>query len=106
MAARLDSLDEKGSSTRGGNGICKHMKYFVYILINGSKTKTYVGHTNDIQNRLKEHNSGESSFTERFGSWEVLYREVLDSKFDAIKKEKYFKSASGRKWIKKTLFDK
>ncbi len=80
------------------------MKFYVYILINNLKNKTYVGYTNNLINRLKEHNSGESFYTKRFGPWEIIFTEQFKTKNEAIKKEKYFKSASGRKWIKKTLF--
>jgi len=80
------------------------MKFYVYILINNLKNKTYVGYTNNLINRLKEHNSGESFYTKRFGPWKIIFTEQFETKNEAIKKEKYFKSASGRKWIKKTLF--
>lgn len=80
------------------------MKFYVYILINNLKNKTYVGYTNNLINRLKEHTSGESFYTKRFGPWEIIFTEQFKTKNEAIKKEKYFKSASGRKWIKKTLF--
>ncbi len=81
------------------------MKFTVYILMNSLKTKTYVGYTNDLYNRLNEHNRGESSYTKRFRPWEVIYTETFTTKDEAVKKEKYFKSASGRKWIKKKLFE-
>lgn len=81
------------------------MKYTVYILLNRDKSKTYVGYTNNLTNRLKEHNAGESSYTRRFGPWQIIHNELFESKNDAIKREKYFKSSAGRKWIKKNLFD-
>ncbi|MBW2180018.1 MAG: GIY-YIG nuclease family protein [Deltaproteobacteria bacterium] len=32
--------------------------YCVYILLNEAETKTYTGVTDDVEKRLKEHNSG------------------------------------------------
>ncbi len=79
------------------------VKYFVYILKSLSSNKTYVGYTNDIERRIKEHNSGKSSFTSRFMPWEILYVEEADSKEIALKTEKYYKSAAGRRKIKKLV---
>lgn len=73
------------------------MSYFVYILLNNLKTKTYVGYTNNLENRIKEHNSGESSYTRRFKPWKVVYTESFSTEQEALKKEKYYKSAAGRK---------
>ncbi|MBL7014472.1 MAG: GIY-YIG nuclease family protein, partial [Candidatus Marinimicrobia bacterium] len=34
------------------------MKYFVYVLYSESSDQYYVGHTEDIDRRLNQHNSG------------------------------------------------
>jgi putative endonuclease len=48
-----------------------------------------------------EHNSGLSLYTKRYLPWHIIYIEnFLDIK-DARKREKYFKSAAGRRFIKK-----
>lgn len=80
-------------------------KHQVYILLNSLKTKKYVGCTNDLGNRLREHNAGESFYTKRFKPWEIIYTKTCSTKLEAIKLEKYFKSSAGRKWIKKNLFN-
>jgi hypothetical protein len=36
------------------------MKFSVYILFSSSLQKFYTGQTHDLQNRLEEHNSGET----------------------------------------------
>lgn len=60
--------------------------------------------THNVNNRLFEHNSGKSFYTKRYLPWSVIYTEECDNVEEARKKEKYFKSASGRKFLKK-LFD-
>ena len=35
--------------------------YYVYILLNEAKTRTYTGVTDDVDKRLIEHNAGELS---------------------------------------------
>ena len=80
------------------------MSFITYILINKAKNKTYVGHTNDFKRRLKEHNSGKTTFPKRHAPWSIIHFEEFDDLKSAIKKEKYFKSATGRRWTKKNLF--
>lgn len=65
--------------------------------------KTYVGLTKNIEKRLSEHNSGKSHFTKSFKPWILIYKEVCDNMTDARKREKYFKSASGRKFLRKLV---
>lgn len=80
------------------------MAYFVYILYSAEYRKTYVGITNDLERRLKQHNSGYHLYTKRYMPWAVIYKEEVNDRIEARKREKYFKAASGRKWIKQNLF--
>jgi len=76
---------------------------YTYILKSVNYSKTYVGCTTDLERRLREHNSGESTFTKRFKPWELIYKEEFVNISDARKREKYFKSSSGRKKIKEII---
>ncbi len=80
------------------------MKYITYILKSQIAPKTYVGHTDSMDRRLSEHNNGKSIFTRRYKPWSILYTEEFTHENESIKKEEYFKSGAGRRWIKKTLF--
>lgn len=77
--------------------------YYVYILSSINFRKTYVGSTDDIIRRLSEHNSGRSKFTNRFKPWALIYSEELAGYSDARKRERYYKSGAGRKFIKTLL---
>jgi putative endonuclease len=79
------------------------MKYYVYILKSKNYNKTYIGYTNNLERRLREHNSGKSVFTSKFVPWELAYKEEFDQEIEARKKEKYYKSAAGRRKIKLIL---
>ncbi len=81
------------------------MNYFVYILYSKSANKTYVGYTNNLDRRLKEHNKGQNYFTKRNLPWEIKYTEEYNDVLSAKKREKYLKSASGRRSVLKKLFD-
>jgi len=71
--------------------------YYTYILISLNFPKTYVGRTIDLDKRVKEHNQGMSNFTRRFKQWKLLSFETFTSWEDSTKREKYFKSAAGRR---------
>ena len=81
------------------------MNYYIYIILSCSYKKTYTGITNDLDRRLKQHNSGYHLFTKRYKPWKYIYTEKLKTRDEARLKEKYFKSAAGRRWMKANLFD-
>ncbi len=72
----------------------------VYILKSESRLITYVGSTTDINRRLQEHNSGKNTFTRRYIPWVVVYTEEFENLQTARKRERYLKSAAGRRFIK------
>ena len=78
--------------------------YFVYILSSESAKKSYVGITNDLDRRLAEHNSGKHFYTKRHTPWKIVYTEEHTSQLDAHVREVYFKTAAGRRFMKKTIF--
>ena len=74
----------------------KPMRY-VYLLRSLSHpNQHYVGSTQDIHRRLKEHNTGGSSHTNKFVPWKCVVAICFtdDAKADAF--ERYLKSGSGR----------
>lgn len=75
------------------------MKYFVYVLKNDSG-KFYKGMTNNLSRRLKEHKSGHTITTSKMKNLEVAYFEEFDNFNDARRRELYFKSAAGRRFLK------
>lgn len=80
------------------------MSHTTYILISKITKKTYVGHTDNLNRRLLEHNKEKGVFSRRYAPWKVLYKETFLREVESIKREKYFKSAAGRRWMKRNLF--
>jgi putative endonuclease len=76
----------------------------VYILKSLNFDITYTGSTTDLIRRLKEHNNGECCYTRKYSPWRLMYREDFIDLSAARKRERYFKSCAGRKFIKKNLF--
>ena len=52
--------------------------YFIYILYSESANKYYVGHTDNLERRLFEHNNGMTRFTSNIASdWIIMYTCLL-----------------------------
>lgn len=75
-------------------------KFYAYILKSESADKHYYGHTADIDKRLSDHNLGLSKYTKRYKPWILIYSEEFVSRAKAIKRENFFKSYDGYKWLK------
>ena len=75
--------------------------YIVYILYSKKFDKTYVGYTKNLIGRFYSHNFlATKGYTIRYRPWEVMHVEVCDSKKQAMKIEKFYKSGIGRDQIK------
>jgi putative endonuclease len=69
------------------------MDYWVYMLKSiEKKPVTYVGHTKDLKNRLKLHNTGKGAKFTRGRKWTLIYKEKCKSKKMAIFKEYFIKN--------------
>ena len=80
--------------------------FYTYVLKSLIIRKFYTGYTDNLQDRLDHHNAGKSVYTKRYMPWEIAFSEAFQTKAEAIKREKYFKSAAGRRWLKKMLINK
>ncbi|TDH24011.1 GIY-YIG nuclease family protein [Segetibacter sp. 3557_3] len=77
--------------------------FYAYVLKSVSHNYYYKGHCHDLETRLRQHNSGMTQSTRPYLPFVIVYFETFDTEVDAIAREKYFKTASGRKFIKKKL---
>ena len=76
---------------------------YIYVLLSQKDHKFYVGYTKDIQNRLKEHNIGKVHSTKARRPLELIYWEGCISQKDATIREKYLKTAWGKRYLKGRL---
>ncbi len=76
------------------------MSFYVYVLKSDSTGKSYIGYSKDLNNRVEEHNNGKSISTRHGRPWQLIYHEEFQSRSDAVKRELYFKSIEGRKYLK------
>jgi len=75
------------------------MGYYIYIIQSQKNNSYYVGQTNNIEDRLKRHNSGRSKYTKNKLPWKLVYTEVFKTRKEAVKREKEIKNKKSRKYI-------
>ena len=75
--------------------------FVTYILFSKSINKYYVGHTEDLDERLRRHNAGDGKFTKRGIPWKVEWSFVNETKSNAILLENKIK----KRGIKRFLHD-
>lgn len=76
--------------------------YTVYVL-QDKYNKLYKGYTNNLERRLKEHKSGKTTTTSKMTDVKVIYTEIYIDGEQARKRERYFKTAAGRRFLKSRI---
>lgn len=74
--------------------------YYVYVLHSSLDRFFYVGFTTDLRQRLHEHKSGKVPSTKNRLPLVLVYWEGCLNQKDATQREKYLKSAWGKRYIK------
>lgn len=77
--------------------------FYVYVLMSLKDNKFYVGFTTDLINRLKEHEKGLVKSTRNRRPLKLIYWEGCLNQSDATRREKYLKTAWGKRYIKNRL---
>ena len=73
--------------------------YFTYILKSKVDSQLYVGYTLDLQNRKKDNANGLVPATKGRRRLKLVYYEACLNKDNAIRREKYFKTGFGRRFL-------
>lgn len=77
--------------------------YQVYVIENESTKEKYIGYTMNLKQRLADHNRHKNISTAHGSEWKLVYCETYLNKMDALGREKFLKSGSGWKFLKKQL---
>jgi putative endonuclease len=77
--------------------------YYVYAIKSVKYNYIYVGLTNKLKRRLKQHNQGKERTTKPYIPFKLIYSETHNTRLDARKREKYFKSGCGKEFLKSLL---
>jgi predicted GIY-YIG superfamily endonuclease len=81
------------------------MDFFVYVLEN-KNGKLYIGQTQDLNKRIKEHNPTDedadlSKFTHKHRPWKLIGSEKFPTRSQAMSREKQLKSWKDPKRVRK-----
>ena len=79
--------------------------HYVYVLRSLKDGGWYSGSTGDLKKRLEEHNKGYEPGTRDRKPFELAYYEACQSKYDAVRREKYLKTTYGKRYLKNRLKD-
>ena len=70
--------------------------FFVYVLRSEKTGRRYVGSCENLSDRLRRHNAGESKATQHGVPWVLLHVEAFETRSHAVHKERFFKTGRGR----------
>ncbi|MEQ9286828.1 MAG: GIY-YIG nuclease family protein [Cyclobacteriaceae bacterium] len=76
---------------------------YVYVIRSRFEDWYYTGQTKDLKTRIDQHNSGKTRSTKSHKPFDLVYFETLESREDAVNREKYLKSGIGREFLKETI---
>ena len=77
--------------------------YYVYVLLSDEDNHFYIGFTENVKQRLDEHNTGKNASTRSRRPFRLMYFEGHTSKSDAIRREGYFKTSKGKTTLRQIL---
>ncbi len=76
--------------------------FYVYVLL-GNDNKFYTGYTENLKQRVEQHNKGNVKSTKNKTPLKLIYYEACIDDQDALKREKYLKTTLGKRYLKKRL---
>lgn len=85
---------------RGFESLALRISYYAYILKSKSHGTYYYGSSEDVEERLKEHNAGRQRYTKGRRPWNIHYVETFETRSEARKREAFLKSIAGYRYLK------
>jgi putative endonuclease len=79
--------------------------YYVYLLQSVPEpSRRYIGFSQDLRQRLRDHNAGKLPTTAKARPWNLITYLGFSSKWQALAFERYLKSGSGHAFAKRRLW--
>ena len=74
--------------------------YTTYILYSEKRKRYYVGRTtNEVEDRLRRHNTNHKGYTGKTGDWEIKYIKRYWTKRESIKAERKIKKRGAKRFL-------
>jgi len=77
--------------------------FYTYILYSENADRYYVGHCEDLTQRLERHNNKLVLSTKSYTPWRLVYHETYSTRQEANARELYIKRMKSRKFIEKLI---
>ncbi|MDI6782724.1 MAG: GIY-YIG nuclease family protein [bacterium] len=77
--------------------------WVVYILQSEKDGSYYVGSTGNLEDRINRHNCKRSLATKYKTPWKLVYKETLETRRDAVRREKQIKKQHSHKYIEQLI---
>ena len=77
--------------------------FYTYVLLSKVDNNFYIGFTQDLRKRLEEHERGLVNSTKVRRPFKLVYYEACLDESKAIRREKYFKTGFGRRFLKSRI---
>ncbi len=77
--------------------------YYFYILFSAGRNRYYIGHSGNLEERIKKHHTHHKGFTGNTDDWKIVYTEKYPTKSEAYARERQVKKWKSRKAIEKLI---
>ena len=103
-------LGRAPGSGPGGRGFKSHQPdmntdgqrmFYSYVLRSQKTGRRYVGSCEDLADRIRRHNAGESKATKHGMPWILVRSESFATRSEATQRERYYKTGRGREELDK-----
>lgn len=79
--------------------------HYVYLIESlSTDRKRYVGYTEDLKQRIADHNTGKNESTAAHRPWKLMTYLAFSTKAQVMAFERYLKSGSGHAFARKRLW--
>jgi len=76
---------------------------YVYVVKSQTDGFHYIGHTESLDRRLEEHNSGKVRSSKAHRPYRIIYSEPFESNSEAQQREYFLKRDRGNVWLREFL---
>jgi len=77
--------------------------YYIYAIVNNINNDLYIGYSEDLRQRIQEHNNGLVQSTKNKKPWKLIYYEAYNNKGLALRQEKRLKMHAVKNELKRRL---
>ena len=77
--------------------------YYAYIIKSRKNHRFYIGSTQDIKKRIRQHQQGQTKILKNQGSFDIILLEQFATRAEAFQRERQIKSYKGGNAFKKLI---